>query len=515
MKTFRIAYGRIAQETNAVSPHPTELEDFARIQLIDADELHRRTAPTAMEAPGFLRQAELSGFRTAIRRWGKGRIEPVPLMSAWAIPGGPLSVDCFEALKGRLLAALEAAWPFDAVFLSMHGAMGAVGRKDPDGDLLRAVRDFLDARRGDVPRPLVAVTLDLHAALTVEMEAFTDILCCYRTNPHRDHAATGRRAGRLLIRTLFGEIRPVKAWRSLPMVLGGGMTLDFLPPMRSVFLLMKRLELHPKVLDVNLFMCHVWNDHPELGWGVHVTTDGDEALAERTADHIAESAWAVRHHQLPSAPMAEAAIDEVRRARLARRFGTVCMCDVSDVVGAGAAGENPRLIEALLERAPDLLAYAPIRDAIAVADLWSRPRGSEVSIAVGGRLHPELNHPLNVRGRIGQRAKMDGVGRVVVLDLGHVQLAVTEGPPLVMKPSFYRRLGLEPFKADICVVKSFFPFRIYFALENRKTIYARTRGVTDFEVIEDLALTDRVFPMSRLLDWREVDRNRRARRPAL
>jgi len=514
MKGFRIAYGRIAQETNALSPLATELADFERIQLVEGDELHRRTGPAAMEVPGFLRQAELSGFRTAIRRWGKGRIEPVPLLSAWAIPGGPLTESCFASLRDRLIASLERAWPFDAVFLSMHGAMGAVGRKDPDGDLLRAVREYLDIKRGDGPRPLVAVTLDLHAALTVEMEALTDILSCYRTNPHRDHAQTARRAGRILIRTLFGEIRPIKAWRSLPMVLGGGMTLDFLSPMRRVFLLMKRLELHPRVLDVSLFMCHIWNDHPELGWGVHVITDGDQALAERTADHIAEAAWGVRHHRLPSAPMAEDAIMEVRAARLARRLGTVCMSDVSDVVGAGAAGENPRLIEALLAQGRGLMSYAPIRDAVAVAELWDRPRGSLISMSVGGRIHPEMNHAIEVHGRVGRRATLDGCGRVVALDLGHVQLAITEGPPMVMKPAFYRSLGLEPFRADICVVKSFFPFRIYFALENRKTIYARTRGVTDFEVIEDLKLTDRVFPLSSVTDWRDVDRARRARRTA-
>jgi hypothetical protein len=32
----------------------------------------------------------------------------------------------------------------------------------------------------------------------------------------------------------------VHAWRKLPLVLGGGTTIDFLPPMRSVFRWMKR-----------------------------------------------------------------------------------------------------------------------------------------------------------------------------------------------------------------------------------------------------------------------------------
>ncbi len=510
-KPFRVAYGRIAQETNALSPVTTEISDFKRTHWFEGHELHRRTGPLGVEAPGFLRRAELSGFREVVLGRARNRVVAVPLMSAWAIPGGPLSAACFDELRDRLLKHLELAWPVDAVFLSLHGAMGAVGRRDPDGDLLMAVREWLDEKAAGGPRPLIAVTLDLHAALTVRMERYCDVLCCYRTNPHRDHASTGRRAARLLIDTLLSRVHPTVAWRSLPMVLGGGMTLDFLPPMRRVFALMKALELWPGVLDVNLFMCHIWNDHPELGWGVHVTTDGDQGLAERVADHIAEAAWAVRHHGLPAAPMAREAIEEVRRLGWRRHLGTVCMSDVSDVVGAGAAGENTRLIEAFMEHGRDLVVYAPVRDSVVVEALWGRPLGSDVEVAVGGKLHPELNRPLVVRGKIGAQVTLDGFDRVVRLDCGNLHLAVTQGAPLVMKPGFYRALGLEPMRADVCVVKSFFPFRLYFALENRKTIYARTRGVTDFEVIHDLDLTDRVFPVSEVKDWREVDARRRAR----
>lgn len=518
-RRFRIAYGRIAQETNALSPVATEISDFKRTHWLEGHELHWRTGPLGYEAPGFIRRAELSGFREAVLTQARRRVETLPLISAWAVPGGPLSEACYDELVSRLIAHLELAWPVDAVFLSMHGAMGASGRKDPDGELLERVRTWLDKKAAGGPRPLIAVTLDLHAALTTRIEQNADIVCAYRTNPHRDHAATGRRAGRLLLDALLSRTRPTSTWRSLPMVMGGGMTLDFLPPMRKVFALMKAVELWPGVLDVNLFMCHPWNDHPELGWAVHVTTDNDPGLAERVADHLAEAAWSVRHHALPSAPTAEEAIAEVRRATWQRRLGTVCMCDVSDVVGAGAAGENTRLIQAFLEHGQDLTVYAPIRDPAAIDLLWQMPIGARVELEVGGRLHPELNPPLRIEGVLAKKVEMAGFDRVVRLDAvcepgspntgSGLHLAITEGPPLVMKPSFYRALGLEPVRADVCVVKSFFPFRIYFGLENRKTIYARTRGVTDFSAIEDLALTDKVHPMADVEDWRPVDQRRR------
>jgi len=70
-----------------------------------------------------------------------------------------------------------------------------------------------------------------------------------------------------------------------------------------------------------------------------------------------------------------------------------------------------------------------------------------------------------------------GFERLVRVDCERLHLAVTEGAPLVMKPSFYGALRLEPMRADVCVVKSFLPFRLYVAFENRETIDARNLGL--------------------------------------
>ena len=53
----------------------------------------------------------------------------------------------------------------------------------------------------------------------------------------------GFRAGKILVRTLNNEIKPVMAFNKLRLLKGGGMTIDFLAPMRSVFKRMKKTEL--------------------------------------------------------------------------------------------------------------------------------------------------------------------------------------------------------------------------------------------------------------------------------
>jgi len=468
---MRLAYARIMQESNAFSPVPTTLADFERTHLVAGDALAQRTSnPRTAEVPGFAKNAELSGLHDALRG-ARLPIEPVPILSAWAISGGPLTAECASTLEARLVDGLAQAGRVDGVFLALHGAMSAHGEPDIEARLLEAVRSVV----GRVP---IACTFDLHGLLTQRKMASLDLLAAYHTNPHRDHRATGARAGRMLIDAMRG--RPAaRAWRSIPMVTGGGAGVDFLPPSAGLFRLMRELERDRRVSDVSLFLCHPWNDHPELGWSVAAFAD-TQPHAERAAERLADAAWAVRDVPPPRFLEVDEALARVRGARLLRKLGTVCICDASDVVGAGGSGENTHLLAALLA-APDLRSFVPLRDTVAVAELWDRAPGDAVTITVGGRHDLADSPPLSLRGVVRKKHRADPFGRMVHLDLGHVQLVVTEGPPLVMKPAFYRQLGLEPLTADITVVKSFFPFRIFFLAENRLSLYVKTRGVTDLD----------------------------------
>ncbi|MCA9544207.1 MAG: M81 family metallopeptidase [Myxococcales bacterium] len=499
MARLRIAYARIAQETNALSPVRTELADFERTHLFAGAELHANCQKGGYEAPGFLKNAELSGFIRAVE--AEGGVEAVPLFSAWAVPNGPLSAECFATLRDRLVAELEAAGPVDALFLVLHGAMNADGQAEPEAALVAAARTVL----GDKP---VAVTMDLHANLSREKVAAMDLICAYRTNPHRDHAKVGERCGRILIRQLKGQVRPTRAWRSLPLILGGGTTVDFLPTMRPLFRRMKQLEKDPRVLYCSLFMVHLWNDSPEIGWSTHVITDDAPELAEQLAEELADLAWGVRDVMPPEFPGPAEALAKVRRARLARAIGTVTLCDASDVVGTGAAGESPHLVKALLE-ATDLVSYAPIRDAGVIDQIWGTPEGERVQVTLAGKLDPARNPPLPVEGTLLRKLPTEPFGRVAVLDLGALKLVVTEGQPLAMKPAFYKDVGLDPMKADAVVVKSLFPFLLYFLPYHRRAVYVRTQGVSDFDAARELSFLDPVHPFDPVTAWRPIDRMRR------
>jgi microcystin degradation protein MlrC len=458
---MRLAFARIAQETNTLSPLSTTMDDFRATHFHRGSALMDRCVPGGAELPAFLADAELSGFVRRARREAE----------------------------------------LDGLYLSLHGAMGAHGHADPEADILERVRQVLGP---DVP---VVVSLDLHAQVTQRLIDAIDGLVAYHTNPHRDHADTGRRAGQLLLDIASGRARPTLAWRSLPMILGGGTTVDFLPTMRPLFRRLKKLSRSRGVLAASLLMCHPWNDHPDLGWSVVVITDDDPERAERLADELAMAAWGVREVEVPAFVGPVEALNTIRASKLRRRFGTACICDASDVVGAGAAGENTHLLRALLDHGQGLRSYLPLRDAQAVDQLWDATE--TVELAVGGRIDPQRNPAVTLRGRVRHRSHRPVLGRVVVLEAGDQALVLTEGPPLAMKPAFYSDVGLNPWKADVVVVKSFFPFRLYFVAHNRQTLYVRTHGVTDLDAAMGLSFNDPVHPAQQVDCWRPADRRRR------
>ena len=497
---LRIAYARINQETNAFSTLKTTLAEFEKLHYLEGPALRDACRPLKSEAPGLTPIGELTGFCWALRN---ENVELVPLLSAWTLPSGPLEQTTFETLRDRLRDALEEAGHIDGVYLALHGSMRAEGYDEPEEELLRTTRSVI----GD--RPL-AVSYDLHGLMTPTKVELPDIVTAYRTNPHRDLPQIGARTARLLLRAIRREIRPRVAWRSLPMAFGGGMEVDFLDPMRSIFKRMKRMEKDRTLLFPSLFMVHPFTDASKLGWSTVALTDGDDDLAERVADELAEACWAVKDVPAPELAGPREGIEQARRARWARRLGAVFITDVSDVVGAGGVGDNPNLLAELRDHATDLVSYVPIRDPLALEMLWQRSKGTRVTVKLGATFTPNHGSPCEITGRVGERRDHPKTGRAIAFDAGHLKIVVTEGAPYGIYPSFFGGLGLPLRKADIVVVKSFFHFRIAHVPWVRKHIGIKTRGTTDIDLYESVRHDAPIHPRDPVRAWRPTDRARRS-----
>jgi microcystin degradation protein MlrC len=471
----------------------TTIEDFERFHLLAGDALDRASSLRGVELKSFMPHAELTGFRQAARL--AGGVTCIPLESSMAVPGGPLTRACFDRLAGRLLDRIEDALPLDGVYLALHGSMQVDGLDEaPEAHLLRRVRQRVG------PATKIAVSYDLHANLSEGLVAPVDVLVAYRTNPHWDLAPTGFRAGRRLFGALRGDIAPAHAWRKLPMVLGGGTTIDFLAPMRGVFRFMRRLERDPRVVSASLFMVHPYTNAEQIGWAVHVCTDGDRALAGELADRLADCAWAMR--EIPPPPMRSVAeaLAEVRATRR-RRLGPITLVDVDDIVGAGAPGGNTHLLDELARTGRDLRAYIPIHDPALAGELRDVAIGTSVDVTVRGTPGYGMP-PVALHGAVVAARTEGDFGLVIRLDVGELRVAIAERAPLPIHPSFWAALGLGVRRADLIVQKNFFHYRMFYAHLSFAHVPVVSDGATSLVRVRDRDYAVPMAPRSKLDDWR-------------
>lgn len=484
----KIAFAELHQETNSFSPVLSTMREFKGFALHYG---------TDIEAFATKFKAQALGFLQTLKREGCGQFEALPLFAAWSFSGGPVEKNVYDHFRQKLWDGLSQNPSIEALYLSLHGAMAVEGLRDPESDLLQLVRDL---RGHDFP---VGVTYDMHANVTRKNAELATFINGYHTNPHRDHRRVGAKATRMLLQTLRGEARPVMAMNKMKLIKGGGWGIDFLPPMRGIFRRMRQMERIKGVMSASNFWVHLWLDDPELGWSTVVVTNGDEKLAQELADELAELNWQVRDRPHPEPKTVEQAISIARSARLRRMLGTVVFCDVSDTVGAGAPGENTHILRGLLQQAPELISYVPVRDAVSAVQAFEAGVGRQVSLSVGGKLLPHLHPATEYEGEV-ILARETNWGRTAIVKHKGIHLLLTE----LAFPGYFAEdyfgLGLNLWKADITVVKNLFPFRYRFLRYNRKTVNVGTQGITSLDVhqLPYTSISRPVFPLDALSDWK-------------
>jgi microcystin degradation protein MlrC len=502
-RPLRIGYGRIFHEGCAASPLRTTQADFERTHHLEGAALAHAASLRGDELKSFFPHAELTGFIQAARF--AGDVTAVPLSSSLAVPSGPVTRACFDWLLERLLGAIRGAGDLDGVYLALHGSMEVEGLGEaPEAVILRAVRAALG------PGPRLAASFDLHGNLSRDVVDALDVLVAYRTNPHWDLAPTGYRAGNQLIRTLRGQLKPTHAWRKLPVVLGGGTTIDFLQPLRAVFREMKRLHRDPRVEATSFFVVHPFTSRPDLGWALHVTTNDDAALAERLADALADLAWRASRTPLPPMLDVDAALDVVERSAW-RRLGPVTLVDADDIVGAGAPGGSTQVLAALAARDRGLRALIPIHDPALFDEAWALELGAEREVEVRGT-PGYAQPPVRLRARVAAKADTE-LGRRVRLEAGPIQLAISADPPLPIHPRYWRELGVSPRGADLMVQKNFFHYRLFHWSTSFQHVPVISSGATSLRHAAERVLPVPSAPRVALEDWRAGDRAHRGLEP--
>lgn len=397
----------------------------------------------------------------------------LPTLHARAIAGGPVAQQTYQAFKSAFLARLSAQMPFDGLYLAMHGAMYVEGMEDAEGDWICAARELVGP---DCP---IAVSYDLHGNVTQRIIDAIDMYSTYRTAPHIDVEETMRRAVGMLVTSLQTGVRPGVLWVPIPVVLPGERTSTVDEPARSLYARLPSIDAKPGIWDASLMVGYVWADEPRAT-AAAIITGTDRELMGQEALTLASAWWQVRD-QFEFGCTTGTPAECVRQA-IASPTRPVILADSGDNPTGGGVGDRADLLRELVTcRARDVV-VAGIADAPATARAFAAGIGAKLTLNVGATLDSAGSQPLGGSFNVINLDEGNAVsGRQAVLQIDDILLVVSERRrPYHMLADFHR-LGLDPAKAAIVVVKSGYLSPELAALA-RPNLMALSEGVVDQDV---------------------------------
>lgn len=464
----------LRHETNTFSPIPTMVKDFGRVGPTDGpaigDDAFRVYRETNNPVAAYIDLAEEAGVELDFPFAGN------------AHPSAPALDEIIDQCSELVIASIEKGC--DALLLDLHGAMVTEGFDDGEGELLRRFREVAP----DLP---IAVALDYHTNLSAEIVENATVICGYRTYPHIDMYETGLRAGRTLIRALNGDVCPVMAWHSLPILTHMNQHAPSMQPMQAVMERAIRGEAEGTILNASLFGCFPLSDIPHVGLSGVVVANGDRDEAERFLFDLMGDLWEKREEFVFQVEPIEKSIAAAKA--MGDGDGPIMLIDHGDNCGSGGNQDVMAVLGEVIAQGLVNVCAGPFCDPETVAQLIDAGVGATVTVRLGGKVDmPAMSlkgDPIEVSGTV--RRITDGsftitgpmftgvqmnIGRTVVLDTGRIEIVISEGRFEPFDQGCFTHIGIDPSKKDFVLLKSRQHFRAGFETIAREIVMVSGPG---------------------------------------
>ena len=428
----RIAIAGLAIESSTFSPALTHEEAF-----------HARVGDTILTSYEFLAR-DSADYKRA--QW-------FPILIGRSLPGGIVTREAYESLMTKMLDGLKKNLPYDGLFFDIHGAMSVVGLDDPEGDMIVRIREVVGYET------IVSTSMDLHGNVSQRLAQNSDIITCYRMAPHEDAVQSDKRAvDNLLSRIESGKGKPpYKAYVAVPILLPGEKTSTRVDPGKSLYAKVAPAASQPGVVDAAIWIGYAWADEPRNHAVVMVTGD-DQKTVTATAESLARSFWDVRNEFEFIAPVAS--LKESLDKAVASDKQPFMISDMGDNPTAGGAGDVTWTLKEILarpefktEKGPSLI-YASIPGPELVEKAVQAGVGGKVDGHAGAAVDNRYAPPVRLQGVVKAIVQGDQHAETeVVVQIGSVNVIVTKKRKPYHHEADFTRLGLDPRKTDIVVVK--------------------------------------------------------------
>jgi microcystin degradation protein MlrC len=374
-----------------------------------------------------------------------------PLWPKTYMGSGWVTREAFETFVGKMVAEIEAAKPFDGVYLCLHGAMAVRGIARPEAELARRVREVVGRKA------FITATFDLHGNQSEAFLEHADMGFAVKYFPHYDGYLQGERAARTLVRAIRGDYKPARATLKVPILSPGAVQWTGASPWMDLIQRALIWEAREPDVYVNVFFGFPFADVPDVGMTMQVLTNGNPELAKKIARDMADAAWRQREALLTSTKVHT--IPEgvaLAKQAVARGETPAVLADHSD-----RSGSATWLLKEIIAQDLSNTLIATIADAAATAKLKTRgaKAGDAFDMEIGGRVDESAGEAVRIRGTIlnavegyGQFWACIKFGRdnVLILSTYLVQ---------IMEPFSLKELGLDIGTFQVMAIKSRVHFR--------------------------------------------------------
>lgn len=447
-QTLRIFAGGIVTETNTFSPIPTGYNSF---DVVRADDIQQ----------GKRSFSEISPFD----RWQLGA-EQQGLrfdfgLLAYAQPAGLTTASAYQQLSEELLQSLDAVGPVDMVLLLLHGAMVADGEDDCEGALLARIRD----RVGD--DVVIAVELDLHCHLTVQMLNVANIIITFKEYPHVDIAQRADELMQLAVATCKEKINPVMAAVDCNIL---GMFPTSSPILRQYIDRLQQLEQQPPQLSISFIHGFPYGDVAEAGSKLLVITDNEPDKAASLANTLAQDIIGLKDRiTFSSLSLPQAMKKALSLSHKSKPLpNPVVIADQSDNAGGGAPSDSTYALQWLLDNDIADVAMAIFYDPEVVRQCIAAGVGARLALRLGGKMGLSSGQPVDIvadviavrSDYIHQFPQQDGeslkinLGDTVALQSNGLSLVVSSHRSQCFCPSIFEDLSVPLNSIRLIVIKS-------------------------------------------------------------
>ena len=487
--TRRIGLAFFYHESHSFSPLLTNQSAFESEALLTGAALLEHYRATSTEVGGFIDALEERNYT------------PVPLIAAAAVPAGEVTDEAFDTIVRLAREQLKSAGALDGLLLALHGAMVTPGHRDPETDFVKIMQKECGLT---IP---IAVTLDLHANVTLDL-INTGVACFgFQTYPHVDMFEQGVRAANYLTSHIENPELTAQAFVKIPALLPSINMRTAAGPMHELVTKAQAFEQEESVIAVSVFGGFPYADIPGAGASVVVLAHNSDRAAI-IAEELAQDLWDRKEMFIEHLPGVSESID---RALDPAMKTPVVLADIADNPLSGGSADTTALLEEIVLRDLQDVFFGALCDRELLVKAHQTGIGSTFECEFGGKQSPEFGKPVALRcevialgqgkfindGPMNSGLDVDVEGAALLRHRG-IDLFITGRPITANDPNLFRHLGVDINRYRILVLKVKNHFRAAFEPLVGEIISVDAPGVAtnDFRYLAYAQLPKDIWPLN-------------------